>query len=72
MSLHQRILFALIMSFLMTNIMSFTLIAINAGFNSGYLAKVFKSVLIGWPIAAVSVFILVDHVKKLVLSITER
>ncbi|MBK8453602.1 MAG: DUF2798 domain-containing protein [Thiofilum sp.] len=68
--LKVRLLFALFMSFSMALIMTFIIVALNTGFDNGFLIRWGKSFLMAFPIAFGAVLVLAPQVQKLVARLT--
>jgi predicted membrane metal-binding protein len=62
----QKILFALLMSVVTTEIISFSVIAFNVGFSANFLNLWFKSWLIAYIIAVPAILLIAPQVEKLV------
>lgn len=59
-----RAVFALIMAALMVGIVTFTLGVVRIGFDPGWWLAWVQNWLIGWPVAAVSIFFLSPFVRR--------
>ena len=65
----QKIAFAMIMGFISTALISFTLIGINVGFNSHFLAAWLRSWAISYVLAVTAVLLLAQRIQLFVNAV---
>lgn len=67
-----QLIFAIVMSGVMSVIMTGVITAINTGFGQGYLARWGHAFALGYPLAFICILLLGGPVRKLVTSLVEH
>ncbi len=65
------IVFALVMSTLICAVTSSMIVAINTGFDAGYVERWLRSYVMAWAFAFPTVVLLAPHVRRLIDSVSE-
>ena len=68
----QRLIFALLMSFILSLLMTAWVTWINLGGSSRFLLQWLQAFILAWPAAAVIAFVCGPEVQKLTLKILQR
>ena len=68
----QKLAFAMIMGFITTALISFTLITVNLGFNDQFLGAWLRSWAISYVLAVAAVLLLAQRVQLFVSSVFSR